>query len=80
MAGDVGNPGSGGGRSWHQVRFNEFPSAAAFMAVATDPARLEAQRDHREPAIADTYALMVRPVINRLAESIRASGQGAIDV
>jgi hypothetical protein len=56
----------GDGRTWHQVRFNEFPSRAAFMAVATDPARLAAQRAHREPAIADTYALILRPTINQL--------------
>ncbi|MEM8745264.1 MAG: hypothetical protein AAF945_06665 [Actinomycetota bacterium] len=62
----------GDGRSWHQVRFNAFPSRAAFLAVATDPDRLAAQADHRETAIADTYALGVRPMINRLAESVEA--------
>lgn len=56
----------GDGRTWHQVRFNQFPSKAAFMAVATDPDRLAAQREHREPAIADTYALILRPTINHL--------------
>ena len=60
----------GDGRSWDQVRFNEFPSKAAFMAVVTDPERLEAQRRHREPAIADTYTMIVRPTINRIAESV----------
>jgi hypothetical protein len=60
----------GDGRPWHQVRFNAFPSKAAFMAVATDPARLQAQRDHREPAIADTYTMILRPMIDRLAESV----------
>jgi hypothetical protein len=59
----------GDGRSWDQVRFNAFPSQAAFLAVATDPARRDAQRTYREPAIADTYALIVRPTINRLATS-----------
>lgn len=59
----------GDGRAWHQVRFNAFPSARAFMAVATDPARLEAQRTLREPAIADTYTLLVRPILDRLASS-----------
>ncbi len=59
----------GDGRQWHQVRFNAFPSKAAFMAVATDPARLEAQRDHRETAIADTYTMVVRPTVNQLAAS-----------
>lgn len=56
----------GDGRTWDQVRFNLFPSKAAFMAVVADPARLEAQRAHREPAISDTYTLVVRPTINRL--------------
>jgi len=41
----------------------------AFEAVAFDPARLAAQADHREPAIADTYTLLLRPMIDRLAES-----------
>jgi hypothetical protein len=62
----------GDGREWDQVRFNVFPSEAAFQAVASDPARIAAQAGHREPAIADTYTLMLRPVIDRLAESIRA--------
>jgi hypothetical protein len=60
----------GDGRSWHQARFNAFPTKAAFMAVVFDPLRLEAQRDHREVAIEDTYTLIVRPRINRLAESV----------
>jgi uncharacterized protein (DUF1330 family) len=56
----------GDGRTWHQVRFNEFPSKAAFMAVVADPARLDAQKDHREVVIADTYTMIVRAPINRL--------------
>jgi hypothetical protein len=60
----------GDGRAWHQVRFNSFPSKRAFMAVATDPARLQAQRDYREKAIAGTYTMIVRPAIDLLAESI----------
>ncbi len=59
----------GDGRAWHQVRFNEFPSKAAFMAVVTDPARVEAQQDHREVAIADTYTMIVRPSLNTLEAS-----------
>jgi hypothetical protein len=59
----------GDGRAWHQVRFNEFPSKAAFMAVVVDPSRLEAQRDHREVAIADTYTMIVRARFNDLAAS-----------
>jgi hypothetical protein len=56
----------GDGRTWHQARFNSFPSKAAFMAVATDPARLAAQHAHREVAIADTYTMILRPTIDRL--------------
>jgi hypothetical protein len=62
----------GDGRSWSQVRFNAFPSKAAFMAVATDPVRLQAQRAHREPAIEDTYTMILRPTINHLAASVEA--------
>ena len=61
----------GDGRVWDQARFNAFPSKAAFMAVATDPTRLSAQREHRETAIADTYTMILRPTIDRLAESVR---------
>ena len=60
----------GDGRSWDQVRFNAFPSKRAFMSVAADPARLEAQREHRDKAIADTYTMIVRPMIDRLAASV----------
>jgi hypothetical protein len=62
----------GDGRAWDQVRFNAFPSKAAFMAVVLDPQRLAAQREFREPAMADTYALILRPTIDRIAESISA--------
>jgi uncharacterized protein (DUF1330 family) len=62
----------GDGRAWHQVRFNEFPSKAAFMAVVMDPARLEAQKDHREAAIADTYTMIVRARLNELEASIES--------
>jgi hypothetical protein len=59
----------GDGRSWSQVRFNAFPSKKAFMAVATDPDRLRAQREHREAALEDTYTMILRPAINKLAAS-----------
>ncbi|HAN35541.1 MAG TPA: hypothetical protein DCQ52_08845, partial [Acidimicrobiaceae bacterium] len=55
---------------WDQIRFNVFPSRAAFMAVVMDPERLAAQAAHRETAIADTYTLITRPSIDRLYESI----------
>ena len=60
----------GDGRSWHQVRFNTFPSRRAFMAVALDPDRGEAHSEHRDTAIADTYALGIRASINDLARSV----------
>ena len=66
---DVQGTIMGDGRQWDQVRFNAFPSKAAFMAVVADPDRLAAHKDHREPAIADTYALILRPSINRLEKS-----------
>ena len=56
----------GDGRTWDQVRFNGFPSKAAFMAVVSDPARLAAQAEHREPAIEDTFTMILRPRIQRL--------------
>ena len=59
----------GDGRQWDQARFNAFPSKAAFMAVVMDPARLEAQHAHREAAIADTYTMILRPRLDRLAKS-----------
>jgi uncharacterized protein (DUF1330 family) len=59
----------GDGRLWHQVRFNQFPSKRAFMAVVADAARLEAQKNYREKAIADTYTMIVRTSIDLLAES-----------
>jgi hypothetical protein len=61
----------GDGRVWHQVRFNQSPSKRAFMALATDPERQQAQAEHREKAIADTYTVLVRPAIDLIAESIR---------
>jgi hypothetical protein len=60
----------GDGRVWHQARFNAFPSKAAFMAVVMDPSRLEAQKEHREVALADTYTMILRPTIDRLGESL----------
>jgi uncharacterized protein (DUF1330 family) len=56
----------GDGRRWDQVRFNTFPSRAAFMEVVFDPDRLAAQAEHREKAIAETYTLVLRPVLDRL--------------
>jgi hypothetical protein len=60
----------GDGRSWDQVRFNVFPSMKEFMEnVVANPGRLEAQANHREVAMADTYTMFCRPIINQLRES-----------
>lgn len=60
----------GDGRDWDEARFNRFPSRNAFFTVALDPDRLAAQAEHREPALADTYALVLRPVLDRLTASL----------
>lgn len=62
----------GDGRAWHQVRFNQFPSKRAFMALATDPERLAAQEEHRDKAVADSYTVVMRADIDRISESIRS--------
>lgn len=68
LAGWFGVDGTvvGDGRSWDQVRFNAFPSKAAFMTVVFDPDRLAAQRAHRETSIADTYTMILRPIVDKL--------------
>ncbi len=70
----------GDGRRWDQVRFNAFPSKAAFMAVVFDPDRLVVHRNHREVAIADTYTMILRPSIDRLGRSVRASQPAPPDI
>ena len=40
------------------------------MALVQDPARLEAQKTHREQAILDTYTLIVRTKFDRIKDSI----------
>lgn len=69
----------GDGRQWDQARFNAFPSRAALMVVVTDPARLEAQGAHRETAIADTYTMIMRPMIDCLAESTGSTTPSATE-
>lgn len=65
----------GDGREWDEVRFNRFPSMAAFQ-------RLVANQDHssqqklRASALADTYAIMVRPTRDQLFEATQADLAG----
>jgi hypothetical protein len=61
----------GDGREWDEVRFHLFPSRAASEAVAADPDRIAAQVGGTGPAITDAYTLLLRPMIDRLAGSIR---------
>ena len=63
---DVEGSVVGDGRRWDEVRFNRFPSREAFMAVATDPRRLAAQGSNREPAMTDTYTMILRPTSDAL--------------
>lgn len=62
----------GDGRDWHQVRFNQFPSKRAFMALATDPERIAAQHEHRDDAISDTCTMIMRTALDTIARSIRS--------
>jgi len=41
-----------------------------YGSIDFDPARLQAQHDHREKAIADTYASILRPRIDMLTLSL----------
>ena len=69
---DVEGTVVGDGRVWDEVRFHVFPSRAAFEAVAFDAGRIAALADCPEPAIADVHTLVLRPVMDRLAASIRS--------
>jgi len=60
----------GDGRAWHQVRFNQFPSKRAFLALASDPERIAAQHEHRDNAVADTFTVIMRADIDLIAQSI----------
>ena len=46
--------------------------SAAFLAVVFDPDRMVAHKGHREPAMADTYTMILRPIIDQLEASQRA--------
>lgn len=60
----------GDGRSWDQCRLNIFPSMQEFIEnVVSDPGRIEKQASNREPAMADTYTMLCRPILDRLNDS-----------
>ncbi len=54
----------GDGRMWDEFRINNFPSRATFAEITTAESLEEAGIEHREAALADTYALLAAPVIN----------------
>ncbi|HZR79680.1 MAG TPA: hypothetical protein VFD92_01175 [Candidatus Binatia bacterium] len=56
----------GDGRAWDEVRLNNFPSHAAFAELVRAESLIEAGYEDREAALADTYALLVAPALNRV--------------
>jgi hypothetical protein len=60
----------GDGRPWHEVRFSLFPSRAAFDAAVLDEERLAHVEDLEDQGIEDSYALLVRPMIDALVRSM----------
>jgi hypothetical protein len=56
----------GDGRPWEEVRINNFPSRAAFTHLISAESLDQAGIENREAALADTYALLVAPVINQV--------------
>ena len=69
---DVEGTPVGDGRRWDQVRFNAFPSRAAFRAVVSDPDRQQVQSTHRDGSMSDTYTMILRPLIDTLGASVGA--------
>ena len=56
----------GDGRTWEEIRVNNFPSRAAFAQLVTAESLDQAGFENREAAIADTYAMLVAPVRSRV--------------
>lgn len=56
----------GDGRTWDEVRINNFPSRAAFDQLVTRESLSAAGYEDREAALADTYALLSAPLVNRV--------------
>lgn len=65
----------GDGREWDEVRFNRFPSMAAFQRLIADPEH-RSQQELRASALADTYAIMVRPTRDQIFEATQADLAG----
>lgn len=67
----------GDGREWDAVRFNGFPSLAAFEELVGDPRHRDAQPG-RAAALADTCAVLVRPRLDRIGPAARADAEGRV--
>ena len=56
----------GDGRTWDEVRINNFPSRAAFQQLVTRESLDAAGYEDREAALADTCALLAAPLVNQV--------------
>ena len=56
----------GDGRRWDEFRINNFPSRAAFAELTRRESLAAAGYEHREAALADTYAVVAAPLINEV--------------
>ena len=65
----------GDGREWDEVRFNRFPSMAAFQRLTANPDH-SSQQQLRASALADTYAIMLRPTRDQIFEATQADLAG----
>lgn len=55
----------GDGREWEEVRINNFPSRAAFAELVRAESLQAAGYEHRQAALADTYAVLAAPIVNQ---------------
>jgi len=56
----------GDGRVWDEVRLNNFPSRAAFAELVRVESLTAAGYEHRQAALADTYAMLASPIVNEV--------------
>jgi hypothetical protein len=54
----------GDGRPWEELRVNNFPSRATLEQLVSAESLDRAGVEHREAALADTYALLAAPVVS----------------
>jgi hypothetical protein len=56
----------------HECKFSHKGEQLTMWNPRLAAALVQAQAEHREKAIADTYTVLVRPAIDLIAESIRS--------